>query len=345
MAVPDLLRARLARRWVVTVEVVTPAPDDETSRARILTLASALRDDDRVGALTLTDRTTSPDADPIALASLVADRSGKAPLVHLAGKGRDARDVARALERCEAAGVGSVLLTGGDLAHRDPAGRAKDERSEAAGRAKDERSEAAGRAKDEPSEAAGRANNERSEAPERAGEAREPATSMDAIEMIRIAAARAPAIMRVGVVSLPRSVRGAVSWERAQAKRAAGADAFVAQVTWDLAEREMVADWQARLQAPILGAVMLLSRTRLAFLASHRIGGIHVPAALRRRLAGEPADDARRRVALDLVALRRLGYAGAHLSGLLTPSLVLAVLDRADDLDATLGDDWRAACP
>jgi methylenetetrahydrofolate reductase (NADPH) len=129
------------------------------------------------------------------------------------------------------------------------------------------------------------------------------------------------------------------------AKRDAGADAFVAQLSWDLSEREIVAEWQARLGAPILGSVLLLGRARLAFLAAHRITGIHVPPALRRRIADEPPGAARRRLALDLVALRRLGYAGAHLSGLLTPSLVTAILDDADTLHASLGDDWRAACP
>jgi hypothetical protein len=48
---------------------------------------------------------------------------------------------------------------------------------------------------------------------------------------------------------------------------------------------------------------------------------------------GEEAPDAaRRRLALDLVALRRLGYAGAHVSGILTPALLAAVLDEADRL-------------
>ncbi len=145
------------------------------------------------------------------------------------------------------------------------------------------------------------------------------------------------------MIALPRRVRGAVSWERAAAKRAAGADAFVAQVTWDLAEREIVADWQARLGAPVLGAVMLLTAGRLKFLAAHRIAGIDVPPALRQRVAGEGLDAARRRLAFDLVALRRLGYAGAHVSGVLTPSLLIGALDEADHLDATLGDDWRQA--
>ena len=37
----------------------------------------------------------------------------------------------------------------------------------------------------------------------------------------------------------------------------------------------------------------------------------------------------------------RLGYAGAHVSGILTPALLTAVLDEAERLHATLGDDWR----
>jgi 5,10-methylenetetrahydrofolate reductase len=283
---PDRLRARLARRWTVTVEVVTPAPDDEPSRARILTLADAVRDDDRVAALTLTDRTASLAADPVALAPDVLTHAGGPPLVHLAGKGRDAQDLEDALDGCRAAGIGSVLLTGGDLL---PDAR----------------------------------------------------HSLDALEMLRLAAARVPAITRLAVIALPRRMRGVVAWERAAAKRAAGADAFVAQVTWDLAEREIVADWQTRLGAPVLGAVMLLTAGRLKFLTVHRISGIDVPATLRRRVSEEDLDGARRRLAFDLVALRRLGYAGAHVSGVLTPSLLLGVLDEADRLDATLGDDWR----
>ena len=299
-AAPDRLRARLARRWTVTVEAVTPAPDDASSRARILTLAGALRDDDRVAALTLTDRTASPAADPVAFAPDVLARAGGPPLVHLAGKGRDADDLADALRRCEAAGIGSVLLTGGDPIESRAPGLTP-ARSAASLR------------------------------------------SLDALDMLRLAAARTPALTRLAVIALPRRVRGVVSWERAAAKRAAGADAFVAQVTWDLAEREIVADWQTRLGAPVLGAVMLLTAGRLKFLAAHHIVGIDVPPALRRRVEGEDLDAARRRLALDLVALRRLGYAGAHVSGIVTPSLLAGVLDEAERLDATLGDDWRSS--
>ena len=284
-AVPDLLASRLARRqWALTVEVVTPAPGDEAARARILSLADALRAEDRVAALTLTDRTASLEADPIALAREVAARSAKAPLVHLAGKGRDAANLADALRRAEASGVTSLLLTGGDPA---PGGR------------------------------------------------------LDATSMLLAARERASALTRLAVIA-PRRGRGGETRANVRAKRDAGASAFIAQLTWDLAEREAITSLQDE-SGPVLGAVMLLTRARLEFLAAHRIAGIDVPTDLRRRVAGEPPEAARRRLAFELVALRRLGYAGAHLCGLLTPALVIAVLDETDRLDGTLGQDWRTS--
>src|SRR5207244_12794733 len=81
---------------------------------RILTLAGAVRVDDRITALTLTDRTASLAADPVAFAPEVMEHVQSSPLLHLAGKARDERNLVEALRGCEAAGVGSVLLTGGD---------------------------------------------------------------------------------------------------------------------------------------------------------------------------------------------------------------------------------------
>ncbi|HYE89700.1 MAG TPA: hypothetical protein VEA38_01715 [Terriglobales bacterium] len=286
----DHLRARLARReWTVTVEVVTPPRDDERARARILALAAALRDDPRVAALTLTDRTTGAETvDIVELGALVAAASLAVPLIHVAGKGRKRANLEQHLARLRAAGLTSVLLTGGDV---DPDA---------------------------------------------------PGPNHDALSMFSAAATLVPDFLVLGVIE-PGSGRPLdETRERAEAKRRAVARAgFVAQVGWDLETREAVAQWQADFAAPILGAVMWLTRRRVEFLAAHHIGGIVVPPGLRRRLNGEPPEGAQRRLALDLVLLRRLGYAGAHISGLLTPSRITAVLDEAARLDTSLGDDWR----
>jgi hypothetical protein len=58
-------------------------------------------------------------------------------------------------------------------------------------------------------------------------------------------------------------------------------------------------------------------------------------------VSAEGGDAARCRLALDLVLLRRLGYVGAHVSGVLTPALLREALDEAERLDTTLGADWR----
>ena len=281
----DLLRSRLDRReWVVTVEAVTPAPDDDATRARILTLAGAVRADDRVAALTLTDRTAHADANPVAFAPAVMTPAAAAPLIHLAGKGREVDGVEFALHRCHEIGIGSVLLTSGDATVSQAAGP-------------------------------------------------------DALAMLRLAHMTTPDLTPLAVLA---RVHDAAAWDRAVAKRDAGAAGFIAQVSWDLVERETGAAWQARLGVPVIGAVMLLTRGRLAFLAAHGITGISVLPAIRARVVGEGVVRAQRRLALDLVMLRRLGYAGAHVSGVLTPALLAGTLDEADRLEAALGDDWRS---
>jgi methylenetetrahydrofolate reductase (NADPH) len=265
-----------------------------------------------VAALTLTDRTTgAPTEDVVHLGALVAAASLAVPLVHVAGKGRTPKDLDTLLRRLREAGLTSVLLTGGDV----PAENVRPDAGP-------------------------------SDAPELAGA---PAASYDAVSMLADAARIGPEFLLCGVLEpLPgRALQE--SYDRAVAKRMVAVRAgagwppltLIAQVSWDLALRETIAGWQARLDVPVLGAVMWLTRQRLQFLREHRIGGIVVPPALRGRLHGESPEDAQRRLALDLVGLRRLGYAGAHISGLLTPSRIAAVLDEADRLDASLGDDWR----
>jgi len=69
--------------------------------------------------------------------------------------------------------------------------------------------------------------------------------------------------------------------------------------------------------------------------------GGHALLYIDRHLLHEGTTAAFGRLALDLLLLRRLGYVGAHVSGVLTPSLLWRVLDETARLDATLGYDWR----
>ncbi len=123
----DPLRQGLAsRRFVITVEVTLPKADhpfDEAIRP-ILALARAVRDDPRIDAIALTDRSRSDhDHDPIAVAGRVADLCGKMPVVHWAGKDRSTRDLEADLARGRDAGLETFLLVTGDKLRNPPPGR------------------------------------------------------------------------------------------------------------------------------------------------------------------------------------------------------------------------------
>src|SRR6266536_4455667 len=87
------LRAALTHgRFAVTVEVVPPScerPLEETLEPA-LAMASALADEPRVAALSVTDRVRSDDDhDPVRVAATLARASGIVPVVHLSGKDRE----------------------------------------------------------------------------------------------------------------------------------------------------------------------------------------------------------------------------------------------------------------
>jgi 5,10-methylenetetrahydrofolate reductase len=83
-------------RFLISVECASPtagAPFEAAIRP-ILGLARAIRNDPRIDALALTDRTRSDhDHDPIAIGHRVVDACGRAPIVHLAGKDRGPADL------------------------------------------------------------------------------------------------------------------------------------------------------------------------------------------------------------------------------------------------------------
>lgn len=127
MTAENLLRRRLhAGEFVLSVEFVTPAASEalETALGPGLMLAECAKGDARIAAVAVTDRVKSDDDhDPVVVAGRIAEASGKAPLVHLAGKDRDPAWLAAALDRMMALGLDNALLVTGDAVRRPPAGR------------------------------------------------------------------------------------------------------------------------------------------------------------------------------------------------------------------------------
>jgi len=124
---PNGVRQGLAaRRFVLTVEIVTPRTREPFEQAirPLLVLAREVRDDPRIDAVALTDRSRSDqDHDPILTGHRVAEESGKMPIVHWAGKDRILRHLEADLQRAEALGLDTFLLVTGDKVRQPPGGR------------------------------------------------------------------------------------------------------------------------------------------------------------------------------------------------------------------------------
>lgn len=126
-AYPNAVREALgSRRFAVSVEVATPRatqPFDDAIRP-VLVLAREIRDDPRIDAIALTDRSRSDhDHDPIVVGHRVAEESGKMPIVHWAGKDRSLATLEADVARAQALGLDTLLLVTGDKVRHQPADR------------------------------------------------------------------------------------------------------------------------------------------------------------------------------------------------------------------------------
>lgn len=90
-------------------------------------IASVMRRHSRLVTFAVTDRVVSErDPEPVAAAASLLDATGKQPLVHFSGKGREMRDLDRALERMEVNGLANILVLTGDRLKVEPTfGRAR----------------------------------------------------------------------------------------------------------------------------------------------------------------------------------------------------------------------------
>jgi len=114
-AAANIFRERLAQeKFVVTIEYCLGRRDEPLDD--LWAIAEMACEDDRIAAIALTDRVTSvEDYSPLEVAPEVASRSGKVPLVHLAGKCRTVDDLADCLQRCESLGLQNILIVTGDV--------------------------------------------------------------------------------------------------------------------------------------------------------------------------------------------------------------------------------------
>lgn len=90
-------------------------------------IAQFMRTDDRIVSFAVTDRVVSErDPEPVAAAASLLDATGKQPLVHFSGKGREIAELDHATRRMRANGLENMLLITGDRLKVEPMeGRAR----------------------------------------------------------------------------------------------------------------------------------------------------------------------------------------------------------------------------
>lgn len=293
---PNHVRLGLAaRRFVLTIEVATPPASEPLDQAirPILAFAADIRHDPRIDAIALTDRSRSDeDHDSLVVAQRVAEASGKVPIVHWAGKDRTETDLDRDLRRAEAWGLQTLLLVTGDRIRKPPAHR--------------------------------------------------PVRYLDSVNAL-IAARRWSAGFLLAAAVSPFKYREEElvnQYLKALKKLRAGADVLMTQIGWDMRKYdELRRVLQGRGDpGPLMAELLLLTPSRCRFIRRHGLAGVTITDDLAQRLEDDASapDGGRalafRRLALQIAAVRHLGYAGVQVSGVHTYPDVVRLLDEVEEV-------------
>ncbi len=296
---PNFVRAGLAaRRFVLTIEVATPRATEpfENAIRPVLALAREIRGDPRIDAVALTDRSRSDhDHDPIFTGHRVAEESGKMPLVHWAGKDRTLDNLEADLQRAEALGLDTFLLVTGDKVRHPSADR--------------------------------------------------PVRYLDSVNALDAARQRSAEFLLAAAVSpfKYREEELVNQYLKAAKKLRAGANFLMTQIGWDPRKFEELRWLLDRhgYRDPLMVELLLLTAARSRRIRMFGLPGVTITDSLAQRLEEEAAtpDGGRaaafRRLALQIMSTRDLGYAGAQVSGLVTYADVVRLLD---DVETVIRD-------
>jgi methylenetetrahydrofolate reductase (NADPH) len=305
----NVLRRRVGRRqFVASIEFVTPEAHEpfETASAPLTELAERIKADPRFDTIALTDRVKSDDDhDPVRMGAHVAEACGKTPIVHLSGKDRDAGRVAESLRRMRESGLENVLVVTGDKVRTSPTDRQ--------------------------------------------------VRYYDSVNMVaQVRATREDAFIAAAVSPFKyREEESMNQYLKMAKKEHAGADCFITQVGWDMLKFKELMAYRRRsgLAAPVMAGVMLLTVARARYIRTNKLAGITITDELQARLEEEAKQPdkgvgaAYRRLALQIVGLKRLGFAGFQLTGMHQFEKLDKLFRQIDGLErglATEGAWWDA---
>ncbi|MGH2453508.1 MAG: methylenetetrahydrofolate reductase C-terminal domain-containing protein [bacterium] len=302
-----LLEALRQRRFALTIELTTPpAGAPAAALHSMLGLAHGIREEPRVAAIALTDRSSADrDLGAIDTGRQVADVSGKAPLIHWAGKDRSAADFEADLRRAAALGLENFLLITGDKVRHPPPDR--------------------------------------------------PVRYLDSVNALHAARGLVPSALLAAAVC-PFKYREEDllgQYFKAAKKLRAGADLLMTQIGWDMAKFEELGTFLAArgYDVPLIAEFLYLTAPRARRLHRQRLAGVTITDDLMRLLEEEERTPDRgraaayRRLALQIIGVRHLGYAGAQVSGLPAHAGVVILLETVETCarECPTPEAWREA--
>lgn len=300
----DALRRR---RFALTLELTTPPAGAPAAVVdSMVAVARAIGQEPRITAIALTDRSSADrDLGVIDTGRRIADASGKAPLIHWAGKDRSAADLEADLGHAAALGLENFLLITGDKVRHPPPDR--------------------------------------------------PVRYLDSVNALHAARGLVPAAVLAAAVC-PFKYREEDllgQYLKAAKKLRAGADLLMTQIGWDMAKFEELRDFLAArgYDVPLMAELLHLTASRARRIRRVGLPGVTITDDLMRLLDEEEATPDRgraaayRRLALQIIGVRHLGYAGAQVSGLHEHAGVAILLETVETCarDCPTPEAWREA--
>lgn len=303
------IRAALAnRRFFWTVEFIPSA--QKNFRADLTSLeeiASAVRDTSDIAGFSITDRVISDrDPDPVAAAAHLLARTGKQPLIHFSGKGRELDDLRGVLKRIDDNGLENLLIISGD------------------------------RLKEEPKEGRPR--------------------YLESVPAIHAARQSNPALLLAGAFNpfKYREEDAMAQYLKLGKKMRAGADVIITQIGFDPIKYEEAIYWiNARTRGiPLVANLMPISAARARYVRTNQLPGVTITdsflallEAEERLMPDKGASRGLRRLALQILGVRYLGYAGVQLTGVHSQARLRALGNEVDLLAQVCADrmTWQKA--
>jgi methylenetetrahydrofolate reductase (NADPH) len=304
----EIRKALKGGQFFWTIELV--ASKDHVLNDDLVTIDAFVRSVARrpeVAGFAVTDRVHSDgDPDPVQMAAHLRDHSGTQPLVHWAGKDREVEDLRQSLARMKTQRLENLLVLSGDKLKQP----SRDRR----------------------------------------------ARYLESVAAIAIVKQEAPELL-IGAALNPfkyREEEAMAQYLKLGQKVGAGVDFIVTQIGFDIKKYQEALFWMDTrgYRVPMVANIMALSARRARYMMQHPLAGVTITDSYHeflqeeeRLLPQQASARVMRRLALQILGLRMLGYSGVQLTAIKSVETLVTLLHQIDYLAAKCPDrmSWNKA--